>query len=221
MNKIGILGTGMVGTTLGTKLIQLGYEVKMGSRDAANKYAVEWVNQNGGKASAGGFNEAAKFGDIIFLCVKGDATLSVIKTLQPENVKGKTIIDITNPILFSNEKSTPVLIPELANTNSQGEEIQKLLKDANVVKTLNMVYCKVMTDPKRAGSDATMFISGNNKTAKTQVNEILNQFGWKDIIDLGNIATARSMEMLVILWLNTMNAINNMDFAFKIVKQEK
>jgi len=218
MKKIGILGTGMVGTEIGTKLIELGYEVKIGSRSDTNKNALEWVSQNGSQATTGTFDDAAEFGEIIFLCVKGNATLSVIKSLQSKSVNGKTIIDITNPLDFS-KGMPPFLIPEYANTNSLGEEVQKALKDANVVKTLNMVNCKVMINPIRTGEEPTMFISGNNENAKSQVIKILKQFGWKDIIDLGDIVNARGMEMLLPLWLDILGKTNNPDFGFKIVKK--
>jgi predicted dinucleotide-binding enzyme len=112
----------------------------------------------------------------------------------------------------------PTLIPEYTNTNSLGEEIQKLLPEANVVKTLNIVNCEVMVDPAKSGGDPTMFISGNNNEAKEKVKGLLNQFGWKDIIDLGDITTARGTEMLLPIWLRTYMATGNGYFAFKIIR---
>ena len=217
MKKIAVLGTGMVGNTIGTKLIALGYSVMMGSRSANNEKAVAWVAANGENASAGTFEDAAKFGEIIFNCTKGDISLEVIKMAGIENFNGKTVIDIANPLDFSNGMP-PSLIPELSNTNSLGEEVQKLIPDANVVKTLNIVNCEVMVDAKKSGGDPTMFLSGNNAEAKEEVKSILNQFNWSDIIDLGDITTARGTEMMLPIWLRTWFATQNGHFAFKIVR---
>ena len=217
MKNIAVLGTGMVGNTIGTKLIQLGYKVMMGSRSATNEKALAWAEANGVNASAGTFEDAARFGEIIFNCTKGDSTLDVFKMAGTENFNGKTIIDISNPLDFS-KGMPPSLIPEYSNTNSLGEEIQKLLPEANVVKTLNIVNCEVMVDAKKSGGDPTIFMSGNNAEAKAEVKGILQQFNWTDIIDLGDITTARGTEMLLPIWLRTWMATGNGYFAFKIVR---
>jgi 8-hydroxy-5-deazaflavin:NADPH oxidoreductase len=217
MKKIAIFGTGIVGNTIGNKLIQLGYEVMMGSRSAENEKAAGWVSKNGEHASNGTYEDAAKFGEIIFNCTKGEIALEVFKQAEVENFNGKTIIDISNPLDFS-AGMPPSLIPQYTNTNSLGEEIQKLLPDANVIKTLNIVNCEVMVDAKKSGGDPTMFISGNNNEAKNEVRKFLNQFGWEDIIDLGDITTARGTEMLLPVWLRTYMATGNGYFAFKIVR---
>ncbi|MFD2246350.1 NADPH-dependent F420 reductase [Pontibacter ruber] len=217
MKNIAVLGTGMVGNTIGTKLIQLGYKVMMGSRSANNEKALAWVEANGANASTGTFEDAAKFGEIIFNCTKGEVALDVFKMAGLENFKGKTIIDISNPLDFS-KGMPPSLIPEYSNTNSLGEEIQKLLPEANVVKTLNIVNCEVMVDAKKSGGDPTMFVSGNSAEAKEEVKAILQQFNWTDIIDLGDITTARGTEMLLPIWLRTWMATGNGYFAFKIVR---
>jgi predicted dinucleotide-binding enzyme len=217
MKKIGILGTGVVGNTIGSKMIALGYEVKMGSRTANNDKAAEWVNSQGNKASAGTFEDAAKFGDIIFNCTKGEVTLEVFKQAGPSNFKGKTVIDISNPLDFS-QGFPPFLTPQYANTNSLGEEIQKLIPDANVVKSLNIVNCEVMVNAQKSGGDPTMFMSGNNEGAKNEVSSILNQFGWNDIIDLGDITNARATEMMLPIWVRTYAATKNGYIAFKIVR---
>ncbi len=217
MQQIGIFGTGIVGNTIGTKLIQLGYKVMMGSRTAANEKALTWVDANGKHASAGTFADAAQYGEIIFNCTKGEIALDVFKQAGIEKFAGKIIIDISNPLDFS-KGMPPFLIPQYTNTNSLGEEIQKLLPEAKVVKTLNIVNCEVMVEPKKSGGDATMFISGNDNDAKEKVKIFLDQFGWKDIIDLGDITTARGTEMLLPVWLRTYMATGNGYFAFKIVR---
>lgn len=217
MKKIGILGTGMVGNTIGTKIIQLGYSVMMGSRSAQNEKAAAWVAANGSTASSGTFAQAAQFGDIIFNCTKGDISLEVFKMAGPAHFAGKIIVDIANPLDFS-QGMPPSLIPALSNTNSLGEEIQKLLPEARVVKTLNIVNCEVMVNARKSGGEPTMFLSGNDAAAKAEVQDILHQFNWTDIIDLGDITTARGTEMLLPIWLRTWQATGNGHFAFKIVR---
>ena len=217
MKKIGIFGTGMVGRTIGAKLIKLGYEVKMGSRTSTNSNAAEWVSANGPKASNGTFSAAAEFGEIIFNCTKGEIALEVMNLAGIQHLKGKIIIDISNPLDFS-KGMPPSLIPKYSNTNSLAEEIQKLIPEAKIVKTLNIVNCDVMVDAGRSGGDPTMFMSGNDAGAKTETRKILNQFGWNDIIDLGDISTARGTEMLLPIWLRIWIATGNGHFAFKIVR---
>ena len=217
MKKIAVLGTGMVGNVIGSKLIQLGYSVMMGSRTTNNEKALAWVAANGANSSAGTFADAAQFGDLVFNCTKGEAVLDILKSAGIENFDGKTVIDISNPLDFS-KGMPPSLIPAWTNTNSLGEEIQKLLPRANVVKTLNIVNCEVMVDAKRSGGDPTMFMSGNSAEAKAGVKDMLNRFGWTDIIDLGDISTARGTEMMLPIWIRTWMATGNGHFAFKIVR---
>jgi 8-hydroxy-5-deazaflavin:NADPH oxidoreductase len=212
-----MLGTGMVGNRLGTKLVELGYEVSMGSRTADNPAAVEWVKKAGRGASHGTFEEAARLGEIVFLCVKGEVALDVIKLAKPENFKGKTVIDVTNPLDFSRGMPPSLLI---SNTNSLGEEVQKALPGALVVKTLNTVSNEVMVDPGITGGEPTMFMCGNDKGAKEQTMAILKQFGWKDIIDLGDISNARGTEMILPIWVRTWNALQNGNFAFKVLRKK-
>jgi 8-hydroxy-5-deazaflavin:NADPH oxidoreductase len=217
MKKIAILGTGMVGKTIGSKLIALGYSVMMGSRNANNETATAWAAQHGDKASNGTFEDAARYGDIVFNCTKGDAALEVFRLAGLSHFDGKTVIDISNPLDFS-KGMPPSLIPEWTNTNSLGEELQKLVPAANIVKTLNMVNCEVMVDAKRSGGDPTMFVSGNDPGAKAEAVGILREFGWNDVIDLGDISTARGTEMLLPIWLRTWMATGNGHFAFKIIR---
>ena len=217
MKKIAVLGTGIVGNTIGSKLIQLGYEVKMGSRTANNEKANAWTKANGVQATQGTFAEAAKFGEIVFNCTKGENALDVVQLAGEANLAGKILIDISNPLDFS-KGMPPTLLPGLTNTNSLGEEIQKLLPETHVVKTLNIVNCEVMIDAARCGGNATMFVAGNSVEAKKEVGKILQQFGWKDSIDLGDIKHARSTEMMLPIWLSVYMATGNGYIGFKIVR---
>lgn len=217
MKKIGVFGTGMVGNTIGSKLIQLGYEVMLGSRTADNEKARDWVNANGTKAAQGTYADTAKFGELIFNCTKGENALDVMNLAEEKNLANKILIDVSNPLDFS-KGMPPTLIPSLANTNSLGEAIQKLLPQTHVVKTLNIVNCEVMVDASKCGGEATMFVVGNNSSAKKEAEKILHQFGWKDIIDLGDIRHARSTEMMLPIWLSVYTATHNGYIGFKIVR---
>jgi predicted dinucleotide-binding enzyme len=211
--KIGILGTGMVGEALGTKLVTLGHKVMMGSRTETNETAAKWVGKNGAAASQGTFASAAAFGSLVFLCTKGEVSLEVAKSTAP-SMGGKILVDVSNPLDFSHGMPPSLLI---SNTTSLGEEIQKAVPAAKVVKTLHIVNCEVMVEPAKAGGEPTMFVSGNDGDAKAQVVSLLKELGWRDIIDLGDITTARTTEMLVPLWVSLFNNSGNPRFAFKVI----
>ena len=215
--KIGILGTGMVGSTIGTKLTQLGHEVKMGSRTAKNEKAAEWVKKNGSKASQGTFADASAFGEIVFNCTHGVASIEALNLAGANNLKNKILIDIANALDFS--KGMP---PSLAvcNTDSLGEQIQRAFPEVKVVKTLNTMNCVLMVNPGLvAKGDHDIFVSGNDAGAKAKVVEILkNWFGWKSIIDLGDITTARATEMLLPIWITLMGKYQSPNFNFKIIR---
>lgn len=212
--KIGILGTGMVGEALGTKFVQLGHQVKMGSRTANNEGAVKWAKSAGPNASQGTFNDAAEFGELVFICLKGAVFLDVAKTLSSGSMSGKVLVDVSNPLDFS--KGMPPSL-SICNTNSLGEEVQKALPSAKVVKTLNIVNCQVMVDPAKGGNP-TMLVCGNDAGAKQKVSTLLKDMGWRDILDIGDIKNSRGTEMLLPLWLNLFGLFGNPQFGFKIVR---
>lgn len=216
--KIAVLGTGMVGDTIGSRLIELGHQVMMGSRSKSNEKALAFVAKHKAGASAGTFQEVAAFGEIIFNCTKGDASIEAIR-LAGENLDGKIIIDVANPLDFS--KGQPAsLLPALSNTNSLGEEIQKTFPKAKVVKTLNTMWCGLMVNPTMiGGGDHTNFICGNDAEAKVKVKSLLKEFGWKDqnILDLGDITNARGTEAVLPIWLRVWGATQNGAFNFKVV----
>jgi predicted dinucleotide-binding enzyme len=216
--KIGILGTGMVGQAIATKMIQLGHSVMMGSRSGKHEKAEAWIAANGESASQGTFAETASFGEIIFNCTKGEITLEVIKQAGAENLKGKILADVTNPLDFSKGMPPTLLI---VNDNSLGEEIQKALPDTHVVKTLNTMTAPVMVNPSLVnGGDHSVFLSGNSQEAKAKVGALLQEIGWKEnnIIDLGDITTARGSEQLLPIWVRLYAAMGSPMFQFKIVK---
>jgi 8-hydroxy-5-deazaflavin:NADPH oxidoreductase len=214
--KIAVLGTGMVGNTIGSKLVSLGHEVMMGSRSANNEKAAEWVKTAGKGASQGTFADAAAFGEIAFHATSGLAAVEVVRSAK-EQLKGKVLVDISNPLDFS--KGFP---PSLAvsNTDSLGEQIQRELPDTKVVKTLNTVNCFLMVDANKVNNgDHDMFICGNDAAAKGQVMEILRGwFGWRNITDLGDITNARATEGWLPLWVRLYGALKSADFNLKIVR---
>jgi|ERR1051326_5712340 predicted dinucleotide-binding enzyme len=210
--KIAVLGTGNVGNTIASKLVQLGHEVKMGSRTAANEKAAAWVkNMNSGKASQGTFGEAAAISEVIFNCTSGTGTLEALK----ENISGKLLIDVANPLDFS--KGMPPTLT-VCNTDSLAEHIQRAYPGAKVVKTLNTMNCKLMVDPTLVKGEHDVFLCGNHAEAKNKAVEILKSFGWKSPIDLGDITAARGMEMILPIWLRIYGANKSPNFNFKVVK---
>jgi hypothetical protein len=218
--KIAILGTGTVGATIGSKLVDLGHQVMMGSRTSNNEKALAFVSKHQGvNASAGTFSEAAAFGEIIFNCTKGEHSLSAIE-MAGKAIDGKVLIDVSNPLDFS-KGMPPHLIPSLSNTNSLGEEIQRRFPETKVVKTLNTMWCGIMVDPNMlSGGNHVNYICGNDAGAKALTVGILNQFGWKNesLLDLGDITNARGTEATLLIWLRVYGAAKTGAFNFSIIK---
>ena len=197
--RIGILGTGVVGTTLGTKLAKLGHDVRMGSRTAGGEKAKAFVKEAGGKSSEGTFADAAAHGDIVFNCTSGGASLEALSSAGAQNLQGKVLVDVSNPLDFSKGMPPTFLV---CNTDSLGEQIQRAFPMTNVVKSLNTVTAAVMADPSIVPGVHTMFVSGNDERAKAEVTNILKTgFGWKEVMDLGDITGARAQEMHLALWV--------------------
>ena len=214
--KLGIFGTGIVGTTIGTKLVQIGHEVKMGSRTADNTKAAEWVKANGGKASQGTFSDTAIYGGMLFNCTSGMKSLDALKLAGEKNMDGKILVDVANPLDFS--KGMPPSL-SVCNTDSLGEQIQRAFPNTKVVKSLNTINCKLMVEPSLVHGDHDIFVAGNDKAAKERVTQILKEwFGWKTVIDLGDITAARGLEMLLPLWVRLMGNYQSPNFNFKVVR---
>jgi len=213
--QIGVLGSGITGQTIASKLIQLGHEVMLGSRDEANPPAVAWAKDQGGQhALYGTFMNAAAFGEIIFNCTLGSASLAALEQAGAENMKDKILIDTSNPL----DRSTDQWSLTVCNNDSLGEQIQRTYPETRVIKTLNTVNANVMVDPAKLLERTHVFVSGNDIEAKAMVVRILRDwFGWKEIIDLGGIETSRSVEMYVLLWHSLRNAISSQRFNIKVV----
>jgi predicted dinucleotide-binding enzyme len=197
MMRIGILGTGVVGKALGTGFTALGHEVMMGSRDAASPKALEWAARAGAQAKTGTFADAAAFGETVVLATLWSGTENAIKLAKPESFAGKVVIDTTNPLVPA-PNGPPALA--LGHTDSGGEQVQRWLPKARVVKAFNIVGNQFMVNPKFPGGPPDMFICGNDDAAKKIVTEICMKFGWP-VTDIGRIEGARVLEPLCILWV--------------------
>lgn len=213
--KIGVLGTGAAGQTVGAKLVTMGHDVMMGAREAANPKAVGFAERSGGRA--GSFAEAAAHGDIVFNCTRGDTSVAMLSAIATQ-LKGKILLDVANPLDFS-AGFPPHL--SVVNTDSLAEQIQRALPDTFVVKSLNTVNAAVMIEPQRVPGHHTVFVSGNDAHAKGRVMDLLRSLGWQSIIDLGDITTARAAEQLLPLWVRLFTALgNNPIFNIAVMKGE-
>jgi predicted dinucleotide-binding enzyme len=224
--NITILGTGVVGRTHAKKLVELGHIVYMGTQDPIKTMKQDkqdamgnppfpiWHKENQA-VQLQTFSEAASKGDIIFEALHGEIAVEVLKSLEKE-LDGKILVDISNPLDFS-KGFPPTLFVE--NTDSLGERIQNALPKTKIVKTFNTLTAALQVEPNLlAGADHNLFISGNDIDAKKKVMEIQKSYGWKNIIDLGDITTSRGTEMLMPFWLRLMSALKTPMFNYKIVQ---
>jgi predicted dinucleotide-binding enzyme len=204
--KIGVLGTGMVGDAIASKLVALGHEVMMGSRDAKNPKATAWAKRAGARASAGTFADAASFGEVLFNCTHGANSLDALRSAGEARLAGKVLVDVAN------------ILSERRELESLGEQIQKSFPRTRVVKALNTINSSVMVEPSSLSDAHSVFMSGNDGGAKKTVRELLQAFGWKDIIDLGDIVTARGSESYVQLWVALWRTLGTAQFNIKVVR---
>jgi len=210
--KIGILGTGAAGQTVAAKLVALGHDVMMGARAADNEKVLGFAHRTGGKA--GVFADAARHGEMVFNCTRGDTSLGMLSALVNE-LHGKILVDVANPLDFSNGFPPHLSV---VNTDSLAEQIQRALPGTFVVKSLNTVNAAVMIEPARVPGRHTVFVSGNDKPAKGQVMDFLRTLGWQSIIDLGDITSARAAEQLLPLWVRLYGVLGTADFNIAVMK---
>lgn len=210
--KVGIIGSGVVGKTLGRGFAEMGHNVKIGSRSPNNEKLKEWRKEAGGETSTGTFAETAAFGDILVFAVIGSAVDEAIDLAGPKNFTGKLVIDTTNALDFS--KGMPLSLFTEPN-DSLGEKVQRKLSQAKVVKCFNTVPNTAMVGPP--DKSVEMLICGNDPEAKRQVVTILKGFGWKGAIDIGGITESRWLEALVPLWVRAAAAVNSWNAMFKVL----
>jgi 8-hydroxy-5-deazaflavin:NADPH oxidoreductase len=227
---IGILGTGVVGQALGLRLVQLGHAVMLGTRDPAQldepkgrgsdaRTLSAWLALAGSAASVGTFRDAAAYGELVITALSGAVSLEVLQTVGEASLHGKTLIDTSNPIDVSRGFPLTLFVKD---TDSLGEILQRAFPTVRLVKTLNTMTAALMVNPHLVGNgDHTVFLSGNDPQAKAQVAELLRELGWHDILDLGDIATARGTEMMLSIGHAVMRALSPAEIAFKVVRSDR
>jgi 8-hydroxy-5-deazaflavin:NADPH oxidoreductase len=229
--KIAILGTGGVAQTFAEKFISLGHEVMLGTRNVAETMSragnpnmgvlpfAEWHAKNP-TVQLGTFAETAAFGKMVVNALNGGGTIVAFESCNAKDFDGKIIIDVANPLDFS-KGFPPTLIEGLNNTNSLGEELQKAIPNAKVVKTLNTMWAGLMVNPSMINEgNHTNFICGNDAEAKAEVVKLLTKMAWKvaNILDLGDISNARGTEALLPVWVRIFGVTKTGAFNFSIVK---
>lgn len=225
--RVGVLGTGAVGRAIAGKLMELGHDVVIGTRNVAKTIAHTEPDYMGNppfsvwhkthdKARLATFAEAAAHGELLVNATAGMASLDALRSAGERNLAGKILIDIANPLDFS--KGMPPTLG-VCNTDSLGEQIQLAFPRAKVVKTLNTMNNMIIVNPNLvANGDHNVFVSGNDAQAKAKVTELLKTIGWRHIIDLGDITTARGVEMVLPIWVRMMGALQTPMFNFKIAR---
>ncbi|NIP78308.1 MAG: NAD(P)-binding domain-containing protein [Gemmatimonadetes bacterium] len=223
--RIGILGAGVVGQTLGTKLAELGHDVVLGTRrpDALDDERGpdgslrRWLERVGSRGRVASFAEAGAHGEVVLNATPGAVTIAALEAAGADNLAGKILIDVTNPLDFSVGFPPSLLV---CNTDSLAEQIQRLYPRTRVVKTLNTVTAALMVDPAAVGGgDHALFISGDDPEARARVVAWLRDwFGWRDVVDLGDLTTARGTEMLLPLWTRLYGALGTAMFNLKVVR---
>ncbi len=226
--KIAILGTGMVGQTLAAKLDGLGHDVVIGTRDVAGTLARDTPDAMGNapyrtwaaahpRVRLETLPAAAAHGELVINALSGAGALAGLAAAGETNLANKILLDISNPLDFSRGMPPSLFV---SNTDSLGEQIQQRFPATRVVKALNTVNAHLMVNPAQlAGADHTMFVSGNDGDARRRVAGWLTEwFGWKDVIELGDITTARGTEMLLPLWIRTWGAVGTPMFGFRVVR---
>ncbi|MFC7481981.1 NADPH-dependent F420 reductase [Luedemannella flava] len=213
--RIAVLGTGDVGRTLASRLVELGHEVTLGSRSATNEAAVGWLKSlsTAERAAVGTFADAAAGAELVVNATAGTASLDALALTGADNLAGKILLDVANPLTFAD--GVPTLT--VCNTDSLGERIQRAFPGARVVKSLNTVNCQVMARPDLVGGPHTMFVAGEDADAKATVTSLLREFGWRDIADLGGIEAARGLEMHIALWIRLRPAGGSNLFNLQVV----
>jgi predicted dinucleotide-binding enzyme len=224
--KIAVLGTGMVGQTIAARLAGLGHEVTVGTRDPQGTLARTEPDGMGNPAypvwaaahpevRLATFADAAAGAELVVNATSGHGALPALEAAGADNLAGKVLLDISNPLDFSRGFPPTLFVKD---TDSLGEQVQRAFPDALVVKTLNTLNADLMVDPASLGEPSSVFVSGNDETAKATVTELLTSFGHTDVIDLGDISTARGTEMLLPVWLRLMGALGTAAFNFRIVR---
>jgi predicted dinucleotide-binding enzyme len=210
---MGVLGSGMVAQGLSARLAELGHNVVIGTRDA---YKLKGWQSSNQRVLIGSFAETAAHGDMVINATNGTGSLNALTMAGEQNLGGKILIDVSNPLDFTNGFPPSLTV---FGTDSLGEQIQRAFPMTRVVKALNTVTARVMTHPQEVASgDHHVFVSANDADAKMQVTELLRSFGWLHIFDLGDLSTARGTEAYLLLWVRLYGAMNTGMLNMKLMK---
>jgi 8-hydroxy-5-deazaflavin:NADPH oxidoreductase len=212
--RVGVLGSGEVGRRLAEGFRSRGHEVMIGSRDPSKPELREWVSGTGAGIEAGTFTEAAAYGDLLVLAVFGSSAEEVIADAGPDNFSGKVVIDSMNPLDFSGGFPPKLSI---AGEDSLGERVQRSLPDAKVVKAFNTIGNTYFVEPGFSEGQPTMLIAGDDEAAKGTVADVLADFGWSDVLDIGGIEGSRELEAICIAWVKIGGARGAWDHGFKLL----
>lgn len=225
--KFAVLGTGSVGQTLAGRLAELGHEVTVGTRDVAATMARTEPDGMGNPSFAtwaaahpavrlATFAEAAENAEYVVNATSGTVSLAALEAAGADNLAGKVLLDTSNPLDFSGGFPPTMTVKD---TDSLAEQIQAAFPRTKVVKSLNTMTAALMVHPAQlADGQHSVFVSGNDPDAKKAVTGLLESFGHTDVIDLGDLTTARGAEMILPVWLRLMGALNTPIFNFKIVR---
>jgi 8-hydroxy-5-deazaflavin:NADPH oxidoreductase len=213
-SRVGVLGSGEVGRRLAAGFRGCGHDVMIGSRDPDKPDLREWLSGDGAGVTAGTFRQAAEHGELLVLAVLGNAAEDAIADAGPENFSGKVVVDAMNPLDFSGGFPPKLSI---SGEDSLGERVQRALPDAKVVKAFNTIGNPLFVQPRLSEGQPTMLIAGDDEGAKRTVGDVLDDFGWSDVLDIGGIEGSRELEAICIAWVKIGGARGSWDHGFKLL----
>ncbi len=213
-SRVGVLGSGEVGQRLAAGFCSRGHDVMIGSREPSKPELREWLSGNGTGVKAGTFEQAAAHGELLVLAVLGNAAKQAIADAGPEEFSGKVVIDAMNPLDFSGGFPPKLAI---SGEDSLGERVQRALPDAKVVKAFNTIGNAYFVNPQFSEGRPTMLIAGDDEGAKSTVGDVLADFGWSDVLDIGGIEGSRELEAICIAWVKIGGARGSWDHGFKLL----
>ena len=212
--RVGVLGTGMVGQAIGSRLVELGHDVVMGSRAAGNERGTAWAGAHPERAAPGTFAEAAAHGGLLVNATGGTVSLDVLAACDERDLAGKVLVDVSNPIAGHG----PLLLEPVMD-DSNAERIQRAHPDLRVVKSLNTMNCEVMVRPDSVPGEHDVFMAGDDEAAKGEVRALLESFGWPagSVRDLGGLDAARGLEMYLPFWISLRTTLGHNAFNIRVV----
>ena len=215
--NIAIIGSGRVAQTIGKRLIELGHDVTVGTRNPEGNDSLRiWLKQTGDKGKVATLEQAAAAGELVINATQGTASIAALSKAGESHLAGKILLDLANQL--DDSSGSPRTLA--TDQESLAEKIQRAFPKTKVVKTLNTVTANLMLSPQQLrAADHTIFVCGNDQEAKTKVSDLLRSAGWKDILDLGDISAARGTEMLMSIWLRLWGVLGTPMFNFKVVRQ--